>query len=205
QADYSDVIRLMYVIDGATYETPEDFATAVEQELNVDTFLRYLAVVNLLANWDSYPGTGNNYFLFYNAGADRFEWIPWDLTWGDQVQYPLFGRGNAEMFGQAPLFERVMEVERYRVRYAGYLDLLLRHWFTEENISALASEYHNMIAPYVTQGGGDKMFFGDTPMDSFESFQNSWRRYAEFTRQRREYVLSILAQDWRSVTFTETP
>jgi len=205
QADYSDIIHLMYVIDGVTYATPDDFATALEKELNVDTFLRYLAVVNMLANWDSYPGTGNNYMLFYNAGADRFEWIPWDLTWGDQVQYPLFGRGGGEMGNRAPLFDRVFEVERYRVRYAGYLDLLTRYWFTEENISALASEYHNMIAPYVTQGGGDKMFFGESPMATFEMFSNSWERYPQFTRQRRAYILSVLAQDWRSLTFDETP
>jgi spore coat protein CotH len=204
-ADYSDVIRLMYVIDGVDYETPDDFAAAIEPVLNVDTFLRYLAVVNTLANWDSYPGTGNNYFLFYNAGADRFEWIPWDLTWGDSVQHPVFARGESEMFGSAPLFDRVFEVERYRVRYAGYLDLLTRTWFTEENISALAYGYHNMIAPFVLQGGGDKMFFGEQPMDSYEAFQNSWKRYPEFTRQRREYILSILAQDWRPASFTETP
>ena len=100
--------------------------------------------------------------------------------------------------------ERVFEVERYRVRYAGYLDLLTRTWFTEENISALAYEYHSMIAPFVTQGDGDKMFFGDTPMDSYEVFQNSWTRYPDFTRQRRAYILSILAQDWRPPDFQET-
>jgi spore coat protein CotH len=205
QADYSDIIHLMYVIDGVTYETPEDFAVALEQVLNVDTFLRYMAVVNMLSNWDSYPGTGNNYLLFYNAGAGRFEWIPWDLTWGDNVRHPMFDRGEADMMGRAPLFDRVFEVERYRVRYAGYLDLLVRYWFTEENISALAYEYHSMIAPFVIQGDGDKMFFGDSTMASFDGFQDSWKRYPEFTGQRREYILSILEQDnWRSPTFQET-
>ena len=204
QADYSDVIHLMYVIDGATYETPDDFAAAVEQVLNVDTFLRYLAVVNMLASWDSYPGTGNNYYLFYNAGMDRFEWIPWDLTWGESTRHPLFERGAIGAENPAPLFDRVLEVERYRVHYAGYLDLLTRYWFMEENISVLAYEYHNMIAPFVTQGDGDKMFFGDTAMSPFETFSDSWKHYPEFTRQRREYILSVLARDWRSPTFDET-
>ena len=137
QADYSDIIHLMYVIDGVTYDTPEDFAAAVEQVLNIDTFLRYMAVVNMLANWDSYPYTGNNYQLFYNAGTGKFEWIPWDLTWGDDVRHLLFRRGNSELVGEAPLFDRVFEVKRYRIRYAAYLDLLVRNWFTEANISSL--------------------------------------------------------------------
>ena len=205
QADYTDIIYLMYVIDGVTYATPEDFAAALEKVLNVDTFLRYMAVVNMLGNWDSYPYTGNNYYLFFNAGTGRFEWIPWDLTWGGDTRHPLFERGESELVDRAPLFDRVFEVERYRVRYAGYLDLLARYWFTEANISSLASKYHNMIAPFVAQGDGDKMYFGDTAMFPIEAFNDSWRQYIDFTRERRKYIFSILAQpDWRSPDFKET-
>ncbi len=200
QADYSDVINLMYVIDGVTYDTPEDFAAALEQVLNVDIFLRYMAVVNMLGNWDSYPYTGNNYHLFYNAGTGKFEWIPWDLTWGGDTQHPLFERGMSDMVGEgAPLFDRVFEVERYRIRYAGYLDLLARYWFTEENISALAYDYYNMIAPLVTQGSGDKMFFGDSAMFPIDAFNESWRQYPDFARQRREVIIKTLkAGEWQS-------
>jgi hypothetical protein len=201
QADYSDIIHLMYVIDGVTYDTPEDFAVALEQVLNVDTFLRYMAVVNMLGNWDSYPYTGNNYYLFYNAGTGKFEWIPWDLTWGGDVNHSLFERGDSELVGRAPLFDRVFEVERYRVRYAGYLDLLTRYWFTEENVSALAYEYHSMIAPFVTQGSGDKMYYGSSAMFPVEAFNDSWRQYPEFTRQRREIIIETLATGgWRTPT-----
>jgi spore coat protein CotH len=63
EADYADIIRLMRVIDGVEYETPEDFAQALEQVFNVDGFLRYLAVVVTLGNWDIYPYTGNNYHI----------------------------------------------------------------------------------------------------------------------------------------------
>jgi hypothetical protein len=205
QADYSDIISLMYVIDGVTYETPEDFAAALEQVLNVDTFLRYMAVVNILGNWDSYPYTGNNYFLFNNSGSGRFEWIPWDLTWGSNAQHPLFERGESELVGRAPLFDRVFEVERYRIRYAGYLDLLVRHWFTEANIESLARTYHDQISPLVRQGDGDKMYFGESAMFPIEAFDDSWMQYGEYVRQRREYILSVLNQEqWQSPDFEET-
>jgi spore coat protein H len=204
-ADYSDVIALMYVIDGVSYETPEDFAEALERVLNVDTFLRYMAVVNMLANWDSYPYTGNNYYLFHNAGTDKFEWIPWDLTWGGNVQHPLFERGTSELVDRAPLFDRVFEVERYRVRYAGYLDLLVRYWFTEENILSLARGYHNQITQLLRQGGGDKMFFGDSAMFPIAAFEDSWQPFGDFARRRRAYILEVLSQgDWRSPGFQES-
>ncbi len=202
--DYSDVIALMYVIDGTTYETPEAFAAALERVFNVDTFLRYTAVVNMLANWDSYPYTGNNYYLFNNAGTGKFEWIPWDLTWGGNARHPLFERGDSELVGRAPLFDRVFEVERYRVRYAGYLDLLVRQWFTEENLLTLARGYHNQISPLLRQGEGDKMYFGDTAMFSIDAFEDSWQQYSDFTKRRRAYILEVLSQgDWRSPGFQE--
>lgn len=198
-ADYSDVINLMYVIDGVAYDTPDDFAAALEPVFNVDSFLRYMAVVVALGNWDSYPYTGNNYYLFNNAGAGQFEWIPWDLTWGDNPQHPLFKLQGPGLVARAPLYDRVFEVERYRVRYAGYLDLLARQCFTEENVSAQAARYHHMIAPYVRQAGGDKMFLGEDARMPIEAFDDSWAAFGTFAGQRSAFILSTLAQDgWRS-------
>ena len=200
QADYSDVINLIYAIDGASYDTPDDFAAALEQVLNVDSFLRYMAVVNTLANWDSYPYTGNNYYLFNNAGTGKFEWMPWELTWGGNPQHPLFELEGPGLVNRAPLYDNVFQVERYRKRYAGYLDLLARQWFTYENISALSARYHNLIAPYVTQASGDKMYFGDTAMFPASAFDDSWAEFGTFAGQRSNYILTTLAQgQWRSV------
>jgi hypothetical protein len=100
---------------------------------------------------------------------------------------------------RAPLYDRVFEVERYRVRYAGYLDLLARYWFTEDNIGALASEYSTMIVPFVTQSTGDKAFYGDRPMFPADAFGDSAAHYREFARQRSEYILTTLAQEgWQA-------
>ena len=198
QDDYSDIINFIYVIDGAQYETPDEFAAALEQVFNVDGFLRYMTVVNTLGNWDSYPYTGNNYYLFNNRGTDKFEWIPWDLTWGNDPRHPLFGLNGARLVTRAPLYDNVFQVERYRVRYAGYLDLLARHWFTYENISTLSARYHYLIAPYVTQGDGDKMYFGESAMFPIVAFDNSWQEFGTFAGQRSEFILASLAQDqWR--------
>jgi spore coat protein H len=195
EADYSDLINLIYVIDGVQYDTPEDFAAALEEVFNVDTFLRYMAVVNTLGNWDSYPYTGNNYYLFNNAVTGKFEWIPWDLSWGDNVQHPLFELEGPGLVTRAPLYDKVFQVERYRTRYAGYLDLLARRWFTGENITALSSQYHAMIAPYVVQSTGDKVFYGDTAMFPPEAFESSWTHFGDFARQRNAFILSTLAED----------
>ena len=192
-ADYTDILELIAVVDGTAYDTPEDFAAALEQHLNIDSFLRYMAVVNTLGNWDSYPYTGNNYYLFNNARTGRFEWIPWDLNWGGDPRHPLFELGGGGLVERAPLYDRVMEVDRYRTRYAGYLDLLARQWFTYEHVSALAAQYHAAIAPYVSQASGDKMYYGDTALFSAEAFDTGWIGLGEFARERNRFIVETLS------------
>jgi spore coat protein H len=199
KADYDDIINFMRVIDGVTYETPQDFARALEEVFNVDAFLRYMAAAITLSGWDIYPFAGNNYYLYHNPGTGKFEWIPWDLTWGGDPTQPLFGRQGLGFLERAPLYDRVFEVERYRVKYAAYLDLFNREWFTTDNVSARVKKLHDLIAPYVTQGSGDKMYFGDTAVYPIEAFNTTWMEFGEFARQRSHFILTTLAQDqWRS-------
>jgi spore coat protein H len=193
EADYGDILNLIRVIDGVTYDTPDEFAAALEGVFDVDSFLRYWAVVVALANWDSYPYTGNNYYLFNNPQTGVFVWIPWDLTWGGDPRHPLFELEGPGLVSRAPLYDQVFQVERYRKRYVAYLDLLARHWFTYENVSALAAHYHNLIAPYVTQGTGDLMYYGDTAMFPIQAFEESWKRLGDFARERSAFIREGLA------------
>jgi hypothetical protein len=190
--DYSDVINLMYVIDGVDYESPEAFAQAVEKVLNVDDFLRYMAVVNTLGNWDSYPYTSNNFYLFNNSVSGVFEWIPWDLTWGGNPRHPLHELGGPGLVERAPHYDNVFEDAAYRHTYTAYLDLLARHWFNEENISKLVDKYHRLISPYVSQSTGDKDFFGDQALFPVDAFNDSWRGLVDFARQRHLFILDAL-------------
>jgi len=195
EADYDDVINLCRVVDGTEYADDAAFIAALEGALNVDAFLRYMAVVTILDDWDSYPNTGNNYYLFNNPVSGRFEWIPWDLTWGGDPRAPLLGHSGPALLERAPLYERVFAVEAYRRRYAAYVDLLLRHWFTPENVERQARGYQEMIAPYVVQGEGDPAFFGEAPMYPYEAFAESWRPLVEFATQRGRYLQAALEQE----------
>ncbi|MBN1260248.1 MAG: CotH kinase family protein [Anaerolineae bacterium] len=207
--DYSDIVELCYVIDGVSYASPEAFTQALEAHFNVDGFLRYMAVQVALANWDYYPNTGNNYYLFHDPVTDRFEWLPWDQTWGEDARQPLFSLDGFRLVERAPLYDRVFEVDRYRRQYAAYLDLLSRHWFTYENLYTQAAGYHTLIAPYVTQGTGDKMFSGagsglfggigspEGMLVSPGDFETGWMRLAEFAGERGAYIQeALLTESW---------
>lgn len=194
EADYSDIVALCRVVDGTTYASEDEYVQALEAALNVDAFLRYVAVVTILDNWDTYPNTGNNYYLFNNPVSGRFEWIPWDLTWGENAQAPLLGRSGPALVQRAPLYDSVFHVERYRRQYLAYVDLLLRFWFTPTNVAGQAQQYHRLIAPYVTQATGDQAFFGDRPMFPPAAFPDAWRQLVRFAEERNRYLQKALPE-----------
>jgi hypothetical protein len=205
EADYSDVINLMYVIDGISYDTPEEWAAAAEEVINVDSFLRYMAVTDMLGNWDSYPYTGNNYYLFNNQITGRFEWIPWDLTWGGEVERPLFQRDSMGMVERAPMYDKAFQVERYRVQYAAYIDLLTRYYFNKSQMTDRVRFLYQQISPLIDKSTGDKMYYGEDGWFTPEEFGNSVQHIITFTDQRNQYIRQILSTDeWRDPTNSQT-
>jgi hypothetical protein len=200
EIDHADVINLTRVIDGVEYDTPEDFATALEQVFDVDSYLRYLAATFLHLNLDSYPYTGNNYYLYDNPGTGRFEWISWDenSSWGlfgGATDFPIFGADHSlGPLQYAPLFEKVFEVDRYRITYEAYVDLLVRYWFNEEDFAERAGAYHDLLAPYLTIGDGDKAYYGASATYLPDSFDTDFDQLITLTRERSEYVAGVLAE-----------
>ncbi len=198
KADYQDIIDLCYVIDGAEYDSPEEFATALEEVFNVDSYLRYLAVIFLTLNFDQYPDTGNNYYLYHNPGSDRFEWIAWDMgnSWGHfggDYNYPLFGTETSlGPLQYRPLFTKVFEVPRYRQTYLAYVDLLVRNYFNARNIGGIARRWARMLRPHLQAGQGDKMFFGEDAVASLEEFDQAVNELIQLTSRRADYVSGVL-------------
>jgi hypothetical protein len=194
-ADYSDIISLCRTVDGTQYPTEQELMQALEGALNVDAFLRYIAVVTILDNWDTYPYTGNNYYLFNNSVKGWFEWIAWDLAWGENPQADLFPAAGRGIIQRAPLVDQVFSSETYRRQYLAYVDLLLRYWFNEANIADQVEKYHRLITPYVIQTTGDKAFYGDQPMAPPETFTNAWQDLIRFTRDRSNFLRDALANE----------
>jgi spore coat protein H len=199
--DYSDIINLCYVIDGVEYDSPEDFAVALEKVFNVESYLRYLAVILTNLNLDTYPYTGNNYFIYHNPTTDLFEFLPWDMnnSWGHfggGANFPLFGEvENVGPLQYAPLFSKVFEVDQYRQDYMAYVDLLLRYWFNKENVTSLAEHWHDLIRPYLTKETGDKAFIGESAMYSLEEFNQDQINLISLTDGRNRFLSSAIAAE----------
>ncbi|MFV2197228.1 CotH kinase family protein [Nocardiopsis sp. LOL_012] len=58
----------------------EEFADELDAYLDTESFAAYLATQDLISNGDAMDGPGNNYYLWYDTGQERFTVLSWDLN-----------------------------------------------------------------------------------------------------------------------------
>ncbi len=75
--DLQPLIDFVRFLEEADDET---FASALPARLDVGSFARYLALMDLLANFDDIDGPGNNAYLRFDLDTERFRILTWDLN-----------------------------------------------------------------------------------------------------------------------------
>jgi spore coat protein CotH len=79
----SDVTDLSPLIDLLQFLEESDdatFAAELADRIDVDAFASYLAMMDLLGNFDDIDGPGNNAYLWYDVETERFTVVPWDMN-----------------------------------------------------------------------------------------------------------------------------
>jgi spore coat protein H len=127
QQRFISLTRLISRGDEATLE--RELPTRIDME----NFLRYLAVNALLANYDSFMGNGHNYYLFQPAKGAKATFIPWDL--------------NEAFGGHPPLGPRLHQVELTVLRPQAGLNRLIDRVLANP---AWAAEYRKELSNLLT-------------------------------------------------------
>ncbi|CAH0995720.1 hypothetical protein EMA8858_01845 [Emticicia aquatica] len=78
QADWNDVKAFVNALNSTERTTNEiKWRTDLEKTFNIDHFIKWLAVNNVIVNWDTYGALPHNYYL-YHSPTEKLTWIPWD-------------------------------------------------------------------------------------------------------------------------------
>lgn len=73
--DWTNLIQLINTINN----TPaQNFKNNLEQVFNTGNFVKQWAAMNLFSSFDSYIGSGHNYYLYHDSLKNKFEWVAWD-------------------------------------------------------------------------------------------------------------------------------
>jgi spore coat protein CotH len=86
--DLDPLIKLLAWVDQSS---DAEFVAGLADHVDVDSFASYVALQNLLLNFDDMAGPGKNYYLWYDLDTKRFSVLSWDLNLalsGDANQGP---------------------------------------------------------------------------------------------------------------------
>jgi spore coat protein H len=142
---FLEFLRLLNGADDAT------FAREIESYVEMEEFLRFLAVNVLLANYDSFLAMGHNFYAYLNPRTLKLHFIPWDLnlSFGGYVRVPPGEVARCSVdrpwIGRHRLVERVLKVEKYRERYRAILGELNGTLFEPEKLIARVERLEELL------------------------------------------------------------
>jgi len=103
--DNTDLTPLIDFLDFINNAEDATFNAELGDHLDIDSFATYLAMEELIANFDDIDGPGNNSYLYYDLATDKFTVVPWDhnLAFGGfRGGQDARGVGPADPAGEGP-------------------------------------------------------------------------------------------------------
>ena len=170
------------------------FEEKVESYLDVDQFLRFLAVNVLLTNLDSFLGGSQNHYIYLEPDSNKFQFFPWDMDISFGV-FPFNGTPETrrKLSINHPggkghiLIERVLNIPRYKKTYHDYLDTYLSSIFAEDKMHQQIEKVGEFVRPMVKINGPKATDgFDGVLADSPKWYEEHPIKY--FVTKRRESV-----------------
>jgi len=154
EEDWSDILALFAALhDDTAFTDPATWRENLESIFDVDGFLKYLAVNEIIQNWDSYGKMTQNYYLYNDPESSKLTWIPWDhneaLQAGKQGGALALDFSNMEA-NSWPLIEKLYADEMYKAQYDYYLMEVIGDAFETSSTQMLYDNYSYLVEPYAT-------------------------------------------------------
>lgn len=153
EADWSDIQTLYKALHADTRTSdPVAWRTDLETVFDVDGFLNYLAINQVVQNWDTYGNMSHNYYLYHDPATDLLTWIPWDnnMALNSQVgMRPALTIALGEVDAQWPLIRYLLDDEVYSTRYAAYIEAFITDVFDPEEMAQTYRSLSSLIEPSV--------------------------------------------------------
>lgn len=167
---HEKLINLMRVLKDNEGKSPAEFAPALEAVVDIESFLKFIAVSYMVGNIDDMRNWGNNYYIFFNPSeGDKAYFIPYDYDWGLGLTWDY---GDTRMYGASP-FET-----RYLMNTGIWQENRL-FWYTVLTSSDSYRPYPNitMNGSYQSQFVTDIITINSDSYYSVAAFENLFNLY----------------------------
>ena len=141
--DFSFIDELNAV---ANISDDDEFAEAIEQIMDTESFLRYMMIEVFIHAVDNPITVDQNYYIYHEPKSGLLAWIPWDFNFAlwPGSNFPLLfeNSGNG-------LFNKMLRHPTYRKRYLDLACHFLQVHLMENKLHDLVDYNFNLIADAV--------------------------------------------------------
>jgi spore coat protein H len=145
--------------------------TWLADTVDVDLFLRFMAVHVATGSWDDFWINGNNFYFYFDK-AGKFYMIPYDYdnSLGTSSILADAGKQNPLKWGPldstSPLANEILKVPAYNEQYKAHLLNLIdpnQNLLDYRKSATRIQAWHKLIAPHVANDTGEDMEIRDVP------------------------------------------
>ena len=124
--DYSELIQFIQTLNSISNA---DFPCFIEDNFEVELFLKTLAVEMIIGHWDGYAYNKNNYYLYQQPSNGKFVFIEYDMdnTFGidwSGIDWTIRNLNNWHS-NDRPLIERLLSYPFYSDMFNSFLNQIL--------------------------------------------------------------------------------
>ena len=192
-SDWSDVESLYNILHSSQRTSdPDNWRASLEKILNVDNFLKWLAVNTTIQNWDTYGKMTHNYYLYNNPKDNLITWIPWDNNEAFQSgkQGGALSISCSEVSSNWPLIRYLLDQEVYTQKYKTYLSQVIASAFEPSMMISKYQNYSNLIREYAVGSNGEQT--GYTFLESDSDFDSAISQLITHVNSRYSVVQNYI-------------
>lgn len=143
-----DALDLMNMCDVLNNTPSGTLQSVLPDVFNVDSFLRYGAVMNVATQIDSYLQSGKDHFLYMDEVHGDGTTLPFDCNEGMQESWSLSPTAYTTS-NNRPAFTETLQFSDWNERYKAHYLAIIEQTFNTSHLTPLALQWHAMIAPDV--------------------------------------------------------
>jgi hypothetical protein len=149
-----DQKRLIDFIKAINQSKAEEIEVKLEKALELDDFLRVMAVMLYSGAFDQLTGWNpHNYYLYFDTTHDRWRYMPWDLDVGfcevafEQIRVLSDWNAAWPVAGQQanPLIDRIVSNPNLLRRYRDISRTIADKYFQPERLNAVIDAKYKLI------------------------------------------------------------
>ena len=145
--------RVMDFAHLVNHGSEQEFQDSIATYLDVDGFLRFIAVNALIVNLDTLLAMPQNYYLHLGRDTNKFVFFPWDLdisfaSWplggkpADQMNLSLFHPHSSD---EHNLIDRLFAIESVKLKYDKIIRELVEGIFSREQLMMKFNELEKTV------------------------------------------------------------